>query len=227
MNSKKVNKSNPSEPPQESKLVEYHDYFISQKNKKVNSKNLGEKTAALNIYFFEYFKEYNIPSAYLKKVNNKSITLLKVEEFPFHIRIINTADARTSKIFSIKAGSSLQLPIMEYHYGDSKDSIINESHIISFNLGSYDELKLINRICSKLNAIVKSFFERRNASLLELTCRFGKFEGKVLLIDNFSPLSVKVSSIKTDDKLPDPYKIETAAQMNKYSDYLLKLIKGE
>ncbi len=86
---------------------------------------------------------------------------------------------------------------------------------------------MINRLCSKINAIVKSFFERRNVSLLELTCRFGKFEGKIYLIDDFSPMSIKIVSGKKEEKLPDPYKIESAAQMNKYSDYLLKLTSGD
>ena len=227
MTSYKNNNSIDSQTSREKKIIEYHDYFINQKNKKVTSKNLGEKTAELNSYFFEYVNGYNIASVYAKRESKKSIAVINVEEFPFNIKIINAADTRTAKIFSVKNGSPLQLPIIEYHYGNSKESVIGESHIISFDLCTYEELKLINRICSKLNAIVKSFFERRNASLLELTCRFGKFEGKVLLIDDFSPLSIKISSNNSDDKLPDANKIETAAQMNKYSDFLLKLIKGE
>ena len=227
MISHKNNKSNPTGSQQEFRLTEYHDYFINQKNKKITSKNLGEKTALLNIYFFEYFKGYNIPCAFIKKESTKCIQFLKCDEFPFRIKIINSADARTAKIFSIRAGSSLQLPILEYHYGDSKDSVITESHIISFNLCSFEDLKLINRLCSKINAVVKSFFERRTLALLELTCRFGKFEGKIYLIEDFSPLSIKISSDKTEDKLPDPYKIETAVQMNKYSYFLLKLTKGD
>ena len=227
MTSDKNNNSIDSQTFRENKIIEYHDYFINQKNKKVTSKNLGEKTAELSGYFFEYVAGYNIASSYIKRDGKKSITFSTVEEFPFIIKIINAADTRTSKIFSVKNGSLLQLPIIEYHYGSAKETVIGESHIISFDLCTYEELKFINRICSKLNAIIKSFFERRNISLLELTCRFGKFEGKVLLIDDFSPQSIKIASNNTDDKLPDPYKIETAAQMNKYSDFLLKLIKGE
>ena len=227
MNSKKSNNQNSAESLQETKIVEYHDYFITSKNKKVAVKHFGEKTALLNSFFFEYLKEYNIPSAFLKKEGSKKIQLLKVDEFPFQIKIINAADVRTAKIFLTKTGTALPLPIIEYHYGDAKDSVIGESHIISFDLCSYEDLKLINRLCSKLNAIIKSFFERRNISLVELTCRFGKFEGKIFLIDDFSPMSIKLSSNKAEDKLPDPYKIETAAQMNKYSEFLLKLTNGE
>jgi phosphoribosylaminoimidazole-succinocarboxamide synthase len=227
MSSQKNNKQNLTGPRQDFKLAEYHDYFINQKNKKNTSKNLGEKTASLNRYFFEYIKGYNIPCAFIKKVSKKSLQFLNFDEFPFRIKIINSADARTAKIFSIKPNSLLQLPIIEYHFGDSKDSVITESHVISFDLCTYDEVKIINRLCSKINAIVKSFFERRSLSLLELTCRFGKFESKIYLVDDFSPQSIKISSNKSEDKLPDPFKIETAAQMYKYSNFLLKLTNGD
>jgi len=208
------------------KLIEYPDFFFTPKNVKVTAKNFGEKSALLNSYFFEYLKGYNIPIAFVKKADKGSLLFLKYIEFTFRVKILNSADVRTSKIFSIKPGSPLELPIQEYHYGDSKESVITESHIISFNLCSYDELKIINRLCSKINAIVKSFFERRSVSLVELTCTFGKFDGKIYLIGDFSPLSIKVVSSKLAEKL-DPYKIETFAQMKKYTDYLIKLTNGD
>jgi phosphoribosylaminoimidazole-succinocarboxamide synthase len=208
------------------KLIEYNDFFFTTKNVKVAAKKYGEKSALLNSYFFEYLKGYNIPIAFVKKADKGSLQFLKYTEFSFRVKILNSADVRTSKIFSIKPGSPLELPIQEYHYGDTKESVITESHIISFNLCSYDELKIINRLCSKINAIVKSFFERRSVSLVELTCTFGKFDGKIYLIGDFSPLSIKVVSSKLDEKL-DPFKIETFAQMKKYTDYLIKLTNGD
>lgn len=207
-------------------LIEYDDYFVNQKNKKIKSKELGEKSAALNSYFFDYLKGYNIPCGFVKKSDKKNLVFLKFTEFQFDVKILNAADKRTARIFSIKPGTTLELPIFEYQFGDSKDPIITESHLISFDLCTYEDLKFINRLCSKINAIVKSFFERRNESLVELTCRFGKFEGKIFLTDDFSPLSLKIISSETNGKLPDPYKLETPAQMKKYSDHLLQITNG-
>ena len=220
----KVNiKDSPSGTEADLKLVEYHDFFYTPKNSKATAKNFAEKSALLNSYFFEYLRGYNIPIAFVKKSHKNSLHLLNFSEFAFRVKILNQADTRTAKIFSIKPGSPLELPIQEYHYGDSKESVITESHIISFNLCTYDDLKIINRLCSKVNAIVKSFFERRSVSLLELTCTFGKFEGKIYLVGDFSPSSIKVSNA---EKL-DPFKIETFAQMKKYADYLVKLTNGD
>jgi phosphoribosylaminoimidazole-succinocarboxamide synthase len=219
-------KENLSETEADLKLIEYNDFFFTSKNVKVAAKKYGEKSALLNSYFFEYLKGYNIPIAFVRKADKGSLQFIKYSEFTFRVKILNSADIRTSKIFSIKSGSPLELPIQEYHFGNSKESVITESHIISFNLSSYDDLKMINRLCSKINAIVKSFFERRSVSLVELTCTFGKFEGKIYLAGDFSPLSIKVVSVKPDENL-SPHKIETFAQIKKYTDYLIKLTNGE
>lgn len=221
------NNLNPNDSGENNRIIVYPDFIINQKNKKLILKNFGEIVASLNAFFLDYLKGYNIPVAHLKKTETKSIQFLNVADFRFRVKILNAADSRTSRIFSIKPRTALELPVMEYHFGDSKDSVITESHLISFNLCSYEELKMVNRLCSKINAIIKSFFERRNLLLLELTCRFGKFDGKIYLIDDFSPMSIKIISSKSEDKLPDPYKIETAVQLKKYSNFLLKLTSGD
>ena len=101
-------------------FIEYEDFFFPQKNKKVTSKELGEKIASINSFFFEYLKGYNIPCAFMKKSGRRNLLFLKYTEFPFKIRILNTADKRIAKIFSIKSGTALELPVLEYNYGDLK-----------------------------------------------------------------------------------------------------------
>lgn len=207
-------------------VIEYEDYFFTEKNKKVRVKDLGQKFAAINSFFYDYLKEFNIPCAYIKKTDQNSLLFVKYSALSFTVKILNSADKRISKIFSVKQGENLSLPVIEYHFGNSRDSVISESHLISFNLCSYDDLKLINRLCSKINAVVRSFFERREETIAEISCNFGKYEDKIYLIDNFTPLSLKIFRLNEDGKLPDPYKLETAGQMNKYTDHLYNFTNG-
>lgn len=207
-------------------IIEYDDYFYTERNRKVRVKDLGKKFASINSFFYDYLKEFNIPCAFIKKTGNRSLLFVKYSPLSFTVKILNSADKRISKIFSVKQGDNLTLPVIEYHFGNSKDSIITESHLISFNLCTYDDLKFINRLCSKINAVVKSFFERREETIAELSCNFGKYEGKVYLTNDFSPTSLKIYKLNEDEKLPDPYKIETAGQMNKYADHLYNFTNG-
>jgi phosphoribosylaminoimidazole-succinocarboxamide synthase len=200
-------------------IIEYPDFIEESSNKKVKCKNLGEKFAFINSFIFDYLKEYHIPVAFIKPQNKNSLWFYRYHKFPFSVKILNTADKRISRIFTVKENSPLNIPIFEYHLGPGKDNCISENHLTSFEICSNEDLRLINRICSKINAVLRSFFERRNASLVELSCFFGKTDDKLWLVDDFTPRSLKVIPVNNDHMI-DPYKFSTSAEIKKYTDYL-------
>ncbi len=211
---------------QEYLTLTYSDFFAENSDKKIKGKDLGEKFAAINSFFLEYLKGYHIPTAYIRSQDKNSLKFIKHELFPFVVKIVNTVDKRTAKIFDRNEGDLLNLPIYEIHYGEDKDSLISESHLIAFDLCTTEEIKLINRICSKVNAVLKSFFERRNEILAEFTCYFGKNEDKLLLVNDFTPRSLIILPADKDEKFVDPYKITTSNEAKKYTEHLFNLMSA-
>ena len=204
-------------------LIEYQDnYFIADK-KKVKVKDLGKKVALTNAFFFDYLKEYHIPTAFLRIDGEIGLKFSTTKEFPFRIKILNSADKRNSKIFGMKEGAELNLPVFEFHYGCGKESVISESHLIAFDLCNPEDMKMITRICSKINAVLKSFFERRNEILAEVCCHFGKHEDKVFLIGDFSPASLKIFPKDESVKWTNPYKLSKASEVKKYTEHLFNI----
>ena len=204
--------------------IEYQDYFVDLSNNKIKSKNLGEKFASINSFFLDYLKEYHIPSSFCKLDNKNHLKFLKHNKYPFSIRILNIIDKRTSRIFHKKEYENLLLPVFELHYGNGKDTLISESHLITFDLCSIEDIKVINRICSKINAVLKSFFERRSSLLAEVTCHFGKLEDKIYLVDDFTPASLKVVPLNKNNNYIDPYKFGTSSEIRQYTDHLFNLM---
>jgi len=205
-------------------FIEYYDYFVDLNNNKIKSKNLGEKFASINSHFLDYLKEYHIPTSFCKLDNKNKLKHIKYNKFPFSIRILNIIDKRTSRILNKKEYDTLLLPLFEFHYGIGKDTLISENHLITFDLCSIEDIKVINRICSKINAVLKSFFERRNSILTEVTCHFGKSEDKIYLVDDFTPASLKVIPLNKDNHYIDPYKFSTSAEIRQYTDHLFNLM---
>ena len=206
--------------------VEYQDFILDFSNNKIKSKNLGEKFASINSYFLDYLKEYHIPTSFCKLENKTHLKYLKHDKFPFAIRILNIIDKRTSKIFHKKENENLSLPVFELHFGNGKDTLISESHLITFDLCNIEDTKVINRMCSKINAVLKSFFERRNFLLAEVTCYFGKSEDKIFLVDDFTPASLKVLPLNKNDRFIDPYKFGTSAEIKQYTDHVINLMSS-
>jgi len=204
-------------------LIEYPDFIIDEGNKKIRAKGLGEKFAAINSFFMDYLKEYHIPSSFVKNQSKSVLKHMSFEKLNFYIKILNVIDKRTAKIFAKKELEPLNIPIFEYHNNNGKDSLVSESHLIAFDFCNYEDLKLIGRICSKVNAVLKSFFERRNEILAEFKCYFGKHEDKIYVIEDFTPKSIKTFPIEKNNKSLDPYKLTTPKQLRKYTDHLFKL----
>jgi phosphoribosylaminoimidazole-succinocarboxamide synthase len=203
--------------------VDYMDNYYVTNSKKVKVKDLGKKVALTNAFFFDYLKEYHIPTAFAGKNSENSLKFLITKEYPFRVKILNCVDKRNSHVFHIKETTELALPFFEYHYGNEKESIICESHLIAFDLCGTEDLKLINRICSKINVVLKSFFERRNEMLAEVSCFFGKQEDKVLLTGDFTPSSLKVFSKDDTLKIINPYKLSVSAEIKNYSNHLFNI----
>lgn len=204
-------------------LLEFEDYFYINNDKKVKIKDLGKKVASTNSFFFDYLKEYHIPTSFQSKESDNALKFYSSAEYPFRIKILNCADKRNAKIFNLKENSELSLPIFEVHYGFEKESLVCESHLISFNLCSVEDLRLITRISSKVNAVLKSFFERRNEMMAEISCYFGKMEDKVFFIGDFSPSSLKIFPKDETVKWTNPYKLTTTTEIKKYTDHLYNI----
>lgn len=203
--------------------VEFLDTVIIDKTK-TKIKDLGIKSVELSTYFFEYLTGYQVPTAYVKRDSENIIKYVDYSKYKFSIKILNHSDKRIAKIFGIKENAELKLPIYEFRYGETKDNLINESHLLSFDLCNSEDMKVILRISSKINAVLKSFFERRNEILTELDLRFGKFQDKIYVAGDFTPFGIKVYPIKENSRWTDPNKLNTPTDIKKYTDFLYNIV---
>jgi len=203
--------------------VEYLDFVIVDKTK-TKIKDLSSKIVELSTFLFEYLTGYQVPTAYVKRDSENIIKFVDYSEYKFLIKILNYSDKRIAKIFGIKENIELKLPVYEFRYGESKDNLINESHLLSFDLCNSEDMKVILRISSKINAVLKSFFERRNEILTELDLRFGKFQDKIYVCGDFTPFGIKVFPIEENSKWTDPNKLNSAAEIKKYTDFLYNIV---
>lgn len=203
--------------------IEFLDTVIIDKTK-LKIKDIGKKVTDLSTYFFEYLTGYQVPTAYVKRDAENIIKYVNYSEYPFIVKILNHSDKRIAKIFGIKENVELKLPVYEFRYGEAKDNIINESHLLSFDLCNSEDMKVILRISSKINAVLKSFFERRNEILTELDLRFAKFQDKIHLSGDFSPFVIKVYPVEQTSKWIDPNRMKTAAEIKKYTEFLHNIV---
>ncbi len=207
----------------EFQLIEYNDFVSLNTSKGSKIKSIGDKFAKLNAYFLEYLKGFSIPTSFIKLYNNNSIEYLKTEPFSFYIKILNVIDKRTAKLLDKKEGDDLPFPVFELHLGEGKDTLITESHLIAFDYCKPEDIKIIFRTCSKINAVLKAFFERRNIKFAESACFFGERNGKIYLTGEFTPAKLKLFNLESNGCSTNPYKISKPAELKNYTEFLINL----
>ncbi|UCF63231.1 MAG: phosphoribosylaminoimidazolesuccinocarboxamide synthase [bacterium] len=187
---------------EEQLLMEFLDTLPFESSKKVSVKEKGKINSDLTAYLFEYLHSYNVPTHYLKKVDAKNILVKKLNMIPIQMIIWNIATGVLSKKLGISEGTSLETPVIEFYLKDAKlkNPMINDYHAYALGLCDRNDMSAIIRIGTKINAVLRSFFQRKNLSLVQFTLEFGKSGNQVMLGDEITPDTILLWMLQEDGK---------------------------
>ena len=152
-------------------------------NKTVTIKGKGEINNQISSFLFKYLSGFHIPTHFIKKFGEKEMLVRNIEMIPVEVVIHNISNKSLSKRYGIEEGKELSSPVIEFYYKNNsrQDTMMNSSHIITMEIASTGELKIIERLASKINAVLKSFYLRRQIKLVDHKIEFGRFENKIML----------------------------------------------
>ncbi len=195
--------------------------------KKIRYKTLAENFAELDRFFLEYLGSFNIPVVFQKKADSTGLQFGECQPYPFSVRISNHLDHRAATLFGKAPWEQYPIPVLDYFYGDVENTQISQNQIISLGLAPVEDLKFMNRLCTKINAVMRSFFDRRDASLIRCRCAFGKCEDRIVVCGEFIPPYFQVIGNPEFAGAGERYfDFEDAAHLKKYVDFLLNATKA-
>jgi phosphoribosylaminoimidazole-succinocarboxamide synthase len=171
--------------------------------KKGKIPNKGEINNNISSYLFEYLESYHIPTHFVRKLTPTEMLVKRLTIIPIEVVVRNVATGSLTRRYGTPEGTVLEYPILEHYLKDDKlgDPLINEFHAYAFGLATPEEMRAISRVASKVNAILKSFFDRRGLTLVDFKLEFGKFNDSILLGDEISPDTCRIWDKKTNKKL--------------------------
>ncbi len=195
--------------------------------KKIRYKTIAEDFTELNRFFFEYLTSFSIPVAFKEKFAENVLSMHEHLPYTFYLKVSNNLDTAAANTFGKNLWEPFPMPVIEYvHFGNG-ENIISQNHIVSLDIALIEDLKYMNRACTKINAVMKSFFERRNFSLVSFGCFFGKSENKVVLCGDFAPPYLQVIQTPELSSVEQNYfNFDDAAQLKNYVNLLLNAIKS-
>lgn len=211
-------------------IMEYKDSataFNGEKKGTIDNKGVMNNTISNSL--FEMLGAKGIPTHFVKQLSEREVLCKKVSIVPLEVIVRNVAAGSFSKRLAVPEGTELKTTIFEISYKDDSlgDPLINDYHAVAIGAATWDELKTIYDITSKINDILKSFFLDLGIKLIDFKLEFGKdSEGNIILADEISPDTCRFWDAKTNEKLDkDRFRRDMGNVKEAYVEILNRITK--
>lgn len=208
-------------------VVEFQNYFpFTGSGKKERLDGKAEANNAICCTLFEYLGSYNVPTHYARKIDGRSFLAKRVEMIPIVVSIWNVASSELSKRFALEEGKLLEYPIVEMYFKNEKLKVpmINEYHAYALGLCDRKEMGNILRIATKINAILKSFFDRKNLKLVNFQIEFGRHHNQIILADKLNLDNIMLWGINEEGGY-DKFDIKGSNRKKNYKELQERIVK--
>ncbi|MBD5172364.1 MAG: phosphoribosylaminoimidazolesuccinocarboxamide synthase [Bacteroides sp.] len=186
-------------------VIHYKDAATAFNNlKKATIDNKGVFNNEITTIIFNKLNEAGIPTHYIKTLNDRDQLCRKVDIIPLEVIVRNVIAGSMAKRLGIEEGTPAPNTIFEICYKDDAlgDPLINDHHAVALGAATYEELKEIYDLTSRINEFLKEMFAKINIRLIDFKIEFGKTsDGKIVLADEISPDTCRLWDAETNVKL--------------------------
>lgn len=185
-------------------FMEYkNDLVVPDGKKIIKVRGKSQINNEVSSHVFQFLDSYHIPNHYVGRLDEKSCVVKKVDIIPINVVIRNIAAGSFAKNYKLDEGQVLPAPVIEFYFKNDKlgNPMINEYHLYAFGYSNQDEVRTIQRLAAKVNAVLRNFFERRNFKLVDFKLEFGRSRNNIYLADEISLDTVRLWEVTSDRKI--------------------------
>ena len=186
-------------------IVYYKDDATAFNGEKKGSiKDKGVMNNEITSLLFKMLEKNGIKTHFIEKLNDREQLCQKVQIFPLEVIVRNLIAGSMAKRLGIEEGTVPPNTIFEICYKNDEygDPLINDHHAVALKLATYDELKYIYEVTSKVNNLLKEALDKIGITLVDFKVEFGKnSKGEILLADEITPDTCRFWDKETGKKL--------------------------
>lgn len=156
-----------------------------------------------NAFIMQRLEEGGIPTHYEDMISDDESVVKNLDMLPIECVVRNISTGSLCKRLGVAEGLDLEPPMFEFFLKNDElhDPMINDYHIISFKWATQDEIEKMKELTFKVNDILKKLFLDAGILLVDYKLEFGRYDGKLLLGDEFSPDGCRLWDVNTREKL--------------------------
>jgi phosphoribosylaminoimidazole-succinocarboxamide synthase len=186
----------------------------------------GKVNNYFNAQIMQRLEAAGVPTHFEKILSDTESLVKKMEMIPVECVVRNLAAGSIVKRLGVTEGMELNPPTFEFFLKNDAlhDPLINDYHILSFKWASAEEIQQMKTLTFKVNDILKAMFANAGMLLVDYKLEFGRYQGKVLLGDEFSPDGCRLWDAQTRKKLDkDRFRQDLGNVIEAYEEVALRL----
>ena len=185
-------------------VMEFRDdtsAFDGERIEKLDRK--GMVNNRFNAFVLEKLESAGVATHFEKLLSDTESLVKCLEMIPVECVIRNIATGSLCKRYGIDDGLELDPPTFEFFLKDDArhDPLINDYHIQSFGWASTGEAEVMKKVTFQVNDALGELFRSEGMILVDFKVEFGRFEGELLLGDEFTPDGCRLWDMETRKKL--------------------------
>ncbi len=156
-----------------------------------------------NAFIMQQLEKAGIATHFEELISDEESVVKNLEMLPIECVVRNIATGSLVKRLGVEDGMDLVPPTFEFFLKNDAlhDPMINDSHIIAFNWATQAEIEQMKSLTYQVNDVLKKLFADAGMLLVDYKLEYGRFNGKLILGDEFSPDGCRLWDIKTREKL--------------------------
>ena len=208
-------------------IMEFRDdtsAFDGEKIEQLDRK--GMVNNLFNAFIMKALENAGVSTHFDKLLSRTESIVKNLDMIPVECVVRNIATGSLCKRLGIEDGLNLEPPTFEFFLKDDArhDPMINDYHIESFGWATRDEVAVMKRNTFQVNEILGAMFADAGMILVDFKLEFGRYDGNLVLGDEFTPDGCRLWDTETRKKLDkDRFRHGLGGVIESYEEVALRL----
>lgn len=156
-----------------------------------------------NAFIMQKLEEAGIETHQIQLISDEESLVKKLDMLPIECVVRNIATGSLVRRLGVEDGLTLNPPTFEFFLKNDAlhDPMINDYHIISFGWATEEEIARMKEMTFKVNAVLTKLFDDAGMILVDYKLEFGRYQGRLVLGDEFTPDGCRLWDKDTRKKL--------------------------
>lgn len=152
-----------------------------------------------NAFIMQHLAKAGIETHFEKIVRDDASLVKRLDMIPVESVVRNVAAGSLCRRLGVEMGRELNPSTFEFFLKNDAlhDPMINDSLIITFGWATQDEIDQMKALSFRVNAVLKALFLDAGMILVDYKLEFGRYEGRIILGDEFTPDGCRIWDAET------------------------------